>query len=830
MGPFQQVKFHHGFQTYKNVKILEKSQKRLASLHNRKIFLLKCRQHRVVPSHIQNKFNCLIPLFASDCPYKHLVNKLKVQFGFKVLNIEIKATLWSLKNLKHDINILTSTLAVTLSQNLFNILSQTLKSKYIHNFNVIKEANIKKLHMLLTNTSSQLANSHTSISSVLNLTNKTLPTQVTELLQYNPNVAINCEQHFPIVTIISDLEYAIRYSDLGEMSNLVRAQCTNKLMNHKHKISNNNKNKQSITLTQKSLLQNYHFTKEFLRNNKEILLTKSDKGNITVVITRSFYEEKMSLLLSDEKTYKIINGDLTTKLENRSNKIITGLFNSGHIDKKQYQKLRTINSNPPRIYGLVKAHKQDHSLRPIVSYTGSPLYNISKFLAEHLRSITPTSRYALKNSFDFVTRIQDTLLPANYKLVSFDVVSLYTNISKNLLTKALNSIQFANENSSSNISIHTLSTIIDFIMDSTYFIYKDTFYTQISGCAMGSPVSPILAQICMDFLITSALAEFDFHVPFIHIFVDDIILALPSDKINLALDIFNRLDTHIKFTHEVEGNNKLPYLDTIIHKNLNKLKTNWYMKPFSTGRIINHLSCHSTQQKISVLKSLKHRMFNLSHREFHTENIERFKTLAKSNGYPKKLINHVLHNTQSQNRHSDGITVKYYARFPYIKGLSETIKGLLRRVGIIISFYPLIKISSLYANLKHKLKITDQSSVIYKIPCSDCNKVYIGTTKNKLLKRLKQHENDCNDKNAHKPNRTALANHHFTYGHNFNFDSATIIHTENNSKKRYIAESIKILLEPNKVNFKSDTQDLSLIYAGLLACGNTSTYHRIANT
>ena len=190
-----------------------------------------------------------------------------------------------------------------------------------------------------------------------------------------------------------------------------------------------------------------------------------------------------------------------------------------------------------------------------------------------------------------------------------------------------------------------------------------------------------------------------------------------------------------------------------------------------------------------------------------------------------KLTNHISCNTSDtkiRDTHINVNTNKQYSRFPYIVGLSEPIKKLLQKVDIKLSFYPLLKISSLYSNLKEKQKITDLSSIVYKIPCHDCSKSYIGTTKNKLSKRLKQHTNDCKISNAFKPNRTALAAHHFSYGHNFDFDKTTLIHRENISKKRYLTESLHILLEPKKVNFKTDTQDLSQIYAGLLVPNHTN--------
>ena len=231
-------------------------------------------------------------------------------------------------------------------------------------------------------------------------------------------------------------------------------------------------------------------------------------------------------------------------------------------------------------------------------------------------------------------------------------------------------------------------------------------------------------------------------------------------------------------------------------------------------------SNHSMQQRIACLKSLKNRMFLLSHASFYGENVRRFNELAKLNDYPKRIINNILFNT-SVSRLDKTLSkskeeIIQWSKFPYIYSIRQTIKKLLRKVDIRIAFYPLLKISSLYANLKQKRSIGDLSSVIYRIPCRDCEKTYVGTTKNKLSQRLKQHINDCKSKNSDKPNRTALSHHHFNHNHRFDFDSPTVLHTERNTIKRYLAETVCTRLENNSVNFRTDTQDLSVIYAGLL--------------
>lgn len=53
--------------------------------------------------------------------------------------------------------------------------------------------------------------------------------------------------------------------------------------------------------------------KVFLADHPELIVTKADKGNATVILDRDTYLIKMSDLLSDTETYTIVKSDPTKK-------------------------------------------------------------------------------------------------------------------------------------------------------------------------------------------------------------------------------------------------------------------------------------------------------------------------------------------------------------------------------------------------------------------------------------------------------------------------------------------------------------------------------------
>lgn len=77
---------------------------------------------------------------------------------------------------------------------------------------------------------------------------------------------------------------------------------------------------------------------------------------------------------------------------------------------------------PPRLYGLIKLHKQNEPIRPVISFIGTPLYTVAKFVNVFFKENIPfESKYQIKNSKDLINKLKNTRLPN-------DVTALYSNI------------------------------------------------------------------------------------------------------------------------------------------------------------------------------------------------------------------------------------------------------------------------------------------------------------------------------------------------------------------------------------------------------------------
>ena len=104
------------------------------------------------------------------------------------------------------------------------------------------------------------------------------------------------------------------------------------------------------------------------------------------------------------------------------------------------------------------------------------------------------SRRKLQSTENFIDAIKTVQIPDDYKLVSFDVKSLFTSIPLQL---ALQCTETAIQQSTVKLLLPTEDNmdLLNLCLTSTYFQYNGKHYKQLHGTAMGSPVSVVVAEI-----------------------------------------------------------------------------------------------------------------------------------------------------------------------------------------------------------------------------------------------------------------------------------------------------------------------------------------------
>lgn len=191
-----------------------------------------------------------------------------------------------------------------------------------------------------------------------------------------------------------------------------------------------------------------------------------------------------------------------------------------------------------------------------------------------------------------------------------------------------------------------------------------------------------------------------------------------------------------------------------------------------------------------------------------------------NNNYPiyyiRRTINNFLNKQNLTNEASaqrrPPAENKKFCRLVFYPDLSYKLCDVFRQFGFTVAFYNIIDNNKIFfSGIKDKIPPEKQSGVVYEIACSNCEKVYVGQTKQYLGERLKQHKKDAANIQSDRENKTALTQHIKEEGHNFNFNNVKILDRERTYSKRLISEMI-FIRKNNSVNFREDTNNLSKCY------------------
>ena len=140
------------------------------------------------------------------------------------------------------------------------------------------------------------------------------------------------------------------------------------------------------------------------------------------------YHDKMDALVNDKQTYEELKHDPTHALQRKLNSTLLTLKKTNAINTQRYYRLRCSVPQPPKLYGLPKLHKPGFPMRPNVSLCGSPTNQLSRYLKTTLQLLTENTRRKLQSTEDFINATKIVQIPEDYKLVLFDVKSLFTSI------------------------------------------------------------------------------------------------------------------------------------------------------------------------------------------------------------------------------------------------------------------------------------------------------------------------------------------------------------------------------------------------------------------
>ena len=396
-------------------------------------------------------------------------------------------------------------------------------------------------------------------------------------------------------------------------------------------------------------------------------------------------------------------------------------------------------------------------VRPIISNIGTATYETPKYLNNLLWPLGK-SQHTVPNSKEFVEKIKEERIPIGYKMISFDVKSLFTNVPLDETIETILQKIYVEKKTKTSVPKPTLKELIVLSTKHLHFRFNGETYTQIDGVAMGFPLGPLLANIFMISLEEKVLRKVSNYLCYWKRYVDDTYSYVVPEKIGFVLKELNSYHPNIKFTYELEENNKITFLDVIINRiSFNEIETNVYRKESNTDIYINWYSHTPLQWKIGTLRNLITRAKNISSTEdLLNLELDHLKTVfCNINDFPKNVVNNIIQQALSKPiKQQDVISdtqencknLKLILRYAGEQGAQinlkmkkELRKVLPDNVKTTVT-YQSKKLVSKFP-VKDKIDFQHQNNVVYygKCPNPNCKDDYIGETDRRVIERVIDH-------------------------------------------------------------------------------------------
>ena len=254
---------------------------------------------------------------------------------------------------------------------------------------------------------------------------------------------------------------------------------------------------------------------------------------------------------------------------------------------------------------------------------------------EFFSQLTSKSSSYVKNSAHFVERITDAPIHSN-QMVSFDVVIVFTKVPTDetlaVVWDKLAADPLLEERTS--IPIDNLMEMLTFCVETTYFAMGSDIYQQ-EGLAMGSPLSPVLANIYMEYIEEMALGS-TLKLSMWLRYVDDTFILWPhQEDVQTLLAHVNSIRPSIQFTMEKEQDNKLPFLNVLVTRTEQGFRSSVYCKPTFTRQYLNFNSHHPYTVKKGIVHCLHRAKTISSDTDAYQEEMISLKHNLHHNNYPK---------------------------------------------------------------------------------------------------------------------------------------------------------------------------------------------------
>ena len=159
-------------------------------------------------------------------------------------------------------------------------------------------------------------------------------------------------------------------------------------------------------------------------------------------------------------------------------------------------------------------------------------------------------------------------------MVSFDVKNLFTNIPVDFATGLILNEIYGSDSTKKvyELTKRQFKNLLVWTTKRTTLNFNGSFYEQIDGVGMGSPIAPAFADIFMNYMIEKT-KKFNVQSDVFFGYVDNSFAVFPDfESAMLFYRKLTQIHNNVKLTYEFENNKQLPFLNVNVDNSKEKLE------------------------------------------------------------------------------------------------------------------------------------------------------------------------------------------------------------------------------------------------------------------
>jgi len=242
-----------------------------------------------------------------------------------------------------------------------------------------------------------------------------------------------------------------------------------------------------------------------------------------VLIYRKDYKQKVDTFISNMKVVET-KDNITDKFQKKLRSPLN--YCKQLVETRSKWKHINLNPDAPVLRGLIKVHKEDAPIRPVVNYKSAPSYNLAKWFAKVLKEYIPLPNiYNVPNSVHLMKELADIPYAPDLRLASLDISNMFSHIP---VKELLDIIEITCRNNTLEPTvIQEILQITNLITAQNYFKFQDKTFLQTDGLAMGAPTSSVLPELYIQYLENTTILDIlcKFKILGHFRYVDDILIV-----------------------------------------------------------------------------------------------------------------------------------------------------------------------------------------------------------------------------------------------------------------------------------------------------------------